>query len=176
MDHTEETRGKMILHDSALRETQAEFSLLDPFEPGHVQPASIDLTLGNTFIMEGYDSPIVADQLNDFFVIHPKHFVLGATVETINMPAHLVGKVDGRSSWARKGLIVENAGFIDPGFSGQITLELYNISNEPLQLPVGVRICQMSVQTMTGTAEVPYGSPRLGSHYQGQAGPTPSAL
>jgi dCTP deaminase len=176
MDHTEETRSTMILHDGALREAQTEFSLLDPFEPGHVQPASIDLMLGNAFILEGFDSPVVADQPDDFFMIQPRQFVLGVTAETINMPAHLVGKVDGRSSWARKGLIVENAGFIDPGFSGQITLELYNISSEPLQLPVGARICQMSVQTMTGPAELPYGSPRLGSHYQGQAGPTRSAL
>ena len=161
----------VILHDGALRQVQGKWGIIDPFDPDYVQPASIDLTLGNEFIANGARFAVA-----ERCPIAPREFILGTTVERVFMPAHFVGKVMGRSSWARKGLGVETAGLIDPGFRGQITVELYNYSADTLYLPVGGRICQMTVETMSGTAERPYGSQGLGSHYMNQAGPTPSAL
>jgi dCTP deaminase len=161
----------VILHDGALRQVQDKWTLIEPFNHDHVQPASIDLTLGNEFIANGARFA-VAERCS----IAPREFILGTTVERVFMPAHFVGKVMGRSSWARKGLVIESAGLVDPGFSGQLTLELYNFSSDTLYLPVGGRICQMTVETMSGTAERPYGSKGLGSHYQDQTGTTPSAL
>jgi dCTP deaminase len=159
------------LHDGALRQVQDKWGLIEPFNPDHVQPASIDLTLGNEFVANGAKFAVA-----DRCPIAPREFLLATTVEWIHMPEHFVGEVMGRSSWARKGLITESAGLVDPGFSGQLTLELYNISSDTLYLPIGIRICQMTVETMSGTAERPYGSQGLGSHYQNQSGPTPSAL
>lgn len=92
------------------------------------------------------------------------------------MPADMVGQINGRSSWARLGLIVENAGFIDPGFSGTITLELKNVGHRPIKIRAGDRICQLVLSLMAGRAEQPYGAPGLGSSYQGQEGPTLSAI
>lgn len=159
------------LHDGALRLTQDAWGIIEPFNPDHVQPASIDLTLGNEFIANGAKFAVA-----DRCPIAPREFLLATTVETVHMPAHFVGEVKGRSSWARKGLVIESAGLVDPGFSGQLTLELYNFSSDTLYLPIGVRICQMTVETMSGTAERPYGSEGRRSHYQNQSGPTPSAL
>lgn len=162
----------MILSDRDIRKTQADYGLIDPWQDGHVQPASIDLRLGRDFLFMGASINAAGNMPLD-----PGDFALGTTIETVTIPPHLVGQINGRSSWARKGLIVHTtAGFIDPGFTGQITLELKNVGNETLWLPVGERICQLVLTQLTSPAETPYGTAGLGSHYQGQHGVTPSAI
>ena len=158
-----------------------------------IQPASVDLRLGGEFIV--YRSAQVAcldprdpETLSaaaerivvagdDAFVLHPGEFGLGTTVEEVTIPADLVGRVDGRSSVGRLAVVVHaTAGFIDPGFRGQITLELSNIGPIPVRLYPGMRIAQIVLQTMTSPAERPYGSSQRGSHYHGQLGPQTSRI
>lgn len=108
--------------------------------------------------------------------IRPGEFVLASTQETISIPATLVGQVEGKSSWARRGLLVHvTAGFIDPGFHGTITLEIVNLSSVNIYPRVGQRIAQLVVHRLDGEPEYPYGSPELGSHYQGQTTTTEGA-
>lgn len=171
----------MILSDRDLRKAQANHNVVEPFRDEHVQPASIDLRLGDQFILwvEHFNGTTdqVRTTVTDSMAIDPGQFILGTTMETVTIPPHLVGQINGRSSWARKGLIVHTtAGFIDPGFTGQITLELANVGHETLWLPVGERICQIVLTQLTSPAEHPYGSAGLGSHYQGQTGVTASAI
>lgn len=161
-----------ILSDRDIRRLQdLRGDLITPFADANVQPASIDLTLGGEFIRAG------EEWFSDEWTMLPGEFLLATTVESVSIPPSIVAQVNGKSSWARKGLIVHTtAGFIDPGFSGQITLELKNVGHEPIMLKHGVRICQLVFSTMTSAAEFPYGHERLGSHYQGQSGVTGSAL
>jgi len=157
-----------------------------------IQPASVDLRLGNEFIvyrpaqvscLDPRDPETVsaaAERIavpnGDAFILHPGQFGLGSTVEQVTIPADLVGRVDGRSSVGRLAVVVHaTAGFIDPGFSGQITLELSNIGPIPVRLYPGMRIAQIVLQTMTSPAERPYGLER-GSHYHGQLGPQTSRI
>jgi dCTP deaminase len=161
----------VILSDADLKVAQSLYRLIAPFRKEHMQPASIDLTLGADFVSE--DQRIIVD---GGYELAPREFALGTTVEFVNVPPHLVAQINGRSSWARRGLIVHTtAGFIDPGFNGQITLELYNVGSKTLFLPVGERICQIVFTELTSPAERPYGYEGLGSHYQGQTGATPSS-
>jgi dCTP deaminase len=161
----------MILSDVDLINAHATYTLVTPYNASYVQPASIDLTLGNKFIANGTNL-----ELNVACPIAPREFLLGTTVETVNVPPHLVAQINGRSTWARRGLIVHTtAGFIDPGFNGTITLELYNVSENTLYIPLGERICQIVFTELKSPAARPYGSTGLGSHYQGQHGVTPSA-
>jgi len=156
-----------------------------------IQPSSIDLRLGNTFLhfkVEGraFIDP-TKDSLQDLmgtievedgkpFFLRPGEFVLGTTIETIKLPEDLVARVDGRSSLGRLGVIVHaTAGYVDPGFCGQITLELSNINHVPIALYPGMRICQISFYTLTSPAETPYYK-KEGSKYQNQKGPTASKL
>jgi dCTP deaminase len=170
----------VILSDRDIRKAQANHGIVEPWRDEHVQPASIDLRLGDQFIIWVDDGNGVMKKLKvnviDGITIEPGQFMLGTTFETVNIPDDLTGQATGRSSWARKGLIIENAGFIDPGFTGQITLELSNIGHETLWLSVGERICQLVLTQLTSPAETPYGTPGLGSHYQGQQGVTASAI
>jgi dCTP deaminase len=139
------------------------------------QPASVELTLGSRFIApsRGYDSRLPTGGLQ---YIQRGDFVLASTVESVKIPHHMVAQVNGKSSLARLGLVVhQTAGFIDPGFQGQITLELSNVSPEPVKLTVGMKICQLVFMYCSRPVERPYGHPELGSHYQGQSGPTRSA-
>jgi dCTP deaminase len=162
----------VILSDRDLRKAQANHTIVAPFRDEHVQPASIDLRLGRGFLFMGASINAAGNM-----PLEPGDFALGTTLETVTIPAHLVGQINGRSSWARKGLIVHTtAGFIDPGFTGQVTLELKNVGHETLWLPVGERICQLVLTQLTSPAERPYGAPGLGSHYQGQQGVTVSAI
>jgi dCTP deaminase len=109
------------------------------------------------------------------FILHPGEFVLGSTYEKVSLPDDLVGRIEGKSSLGRLGLLIHStAGFIDAGFSGHITLELSNVANLPITLYPGMKIGQVSFLRMTTPADVPYGSARVGSKYQGQRGPTPS--
>lgn len=158
-----------------------------PFDEGLIQPASLELTLATTFtkFSDAYTDPI--DPLNpptpeqyetyeaDVGVLWPGQFVLGSTVERIALPADLCARVEGKSSLGRLGLIVHaTAGFVDPGFAGHLTLEIANLNSRPILLHAGMRICQLSFVPMSAPARRPYGSPQLGSKYQGQNGPTPA--
>lgn len=146
--------------------------IIEPWNPDHLQPASMDLTLGNEFIANGTKHVV-----EDGYALAPREFILATTYEAVYVPNGYAARVEGRSSWGRKGLLVHaTAGFVDPGFRGQITLELYNLSPETMRLKVGERLCQITYLQMTSCADRPYGDPRLGSHYQMQTGATPSVL
>ncbi|MCA9529064.1 MAG: dCTP deaminase [Myxococcales bacterium] len=157
-----------------------------------IQPASIDLRLSNRFVV--YKLPhvpcidardpadldryttVVDIPDGDAFIMHPGEFALGSTVEVVRIPSDLVARVEGRSSIGRLAIVVHaTAGFIDPGFEGQITLELSNLGRCAVKLYPGMRISQLVLHTMTSPAERPYG-PARGSKYQHQRGPVPSRL
>src|SRR5699024_3966931 len=109
------------------------------------------------------------------FILHPGEFVLGATLEKFTIPNHLAGRLEGKSSLGRLGLLTHStAGFIDPGFSGHITLELSNTSNLPIALYPGMKVGQLAIFKLSSPAENPFVSGAVGSKYQGQRGPTPS--
>jgi dCTP deaminase len=109
------------------------------------------------------------------FILHPGEFVLGSTLERLMLPDDLVGRLDGKSSLGRLGLLIHStAGFIDPGWDGHVTLELSNVANLPITIYYGMKIGQLSFVQMSEPAETPYGSGQIGSKYQGQKGPTAS--
>lgn len=158
----------MILSDQSIEKAIDQWDMISPYSYDRLQPASYDLQLLEI---------VGAIQIGtDQWVIQPKQFVLGSTIEKISLPEHIVGRIEGKSSWARKGLWIHAAGFIDPGFHGQITLELVNQNDECIQLSKGQLIAQISFQIMDWPAKRPYGTPELGSHYQGQVGTTPSVI
>lgn len=171
----------MILVDIDLRDlhnrayTKEYGGIVEPWNDGHLQPASIDLTLGNGFIVNGVKQVL---DTGDAYALAPGEFILGTTHEIVYVPNGYAARVEGRSSWGRKGLLVHaTAGFIDPGFRGKITLEMKNLmQTETLRLPVGERLCQITFMQCVSPSNRPYGSPGLGSHYQGQSEVTPSAL
>lgn len=180
----------MILSDTDIRkELDSGRVVVDPLDEDAIQPASIDVRVGNTFRvfanhrrslidvrqpMEDLTEPVQASEDNPF-ILHPGEFVLGSTLEVIELPDDLVGRVEGKSSLGRLGLLIHStAGFVDAGFQGHLTLELSNVANLPIAIYPGMRIGQLCLFRMTSPAERPYGSPGLGSKYQGQRGPTPS--
>ena len=117
----------------------------------------------------------VAVAPEDFFILHPGEFVLASTYEVITLPDDIAGRLEGKSSLGRLGLLTHStAGFIDPGFSGHTTLELSNVANLPVKLYPGMKIGQLCLIKLSSAAEHPYGSAVYGSRYQGQRGPTPS--
>lgn len=159
------------------------------------QPASLDLRLGSEFkrflapTSDGYLDPttpyppewvdtVVVPSVagaTAFYMLDPGVFTLATTIEVVKMPTNLVARVEGKSSLGRLGLIIHaTAGFIDPGFKGNITLEMMNLSPRPIALKIGMRICQLSFETVDGRVERPYGHPDLKSKYQGQRGVTES--
>lgn len=145
---------------------------IDPLDRSLIQPASIDLRLSEEFRVDGELVTVPWSM-----VIVPGGFVLGCTLEHIALDADLAGRVEGKSSWGRLGLLVHaTAGFVDPGFAGQITLELYNASPTPITLHPGEPIAQLCLMPLSSPALRPYGTPGLGSRYQGQTGPTPSRV
>ncbi len=152
----------MIYGTSLLREFAAQY-----IEGGNPQvgPCSIDLTLRNEFIVT--PGTVLAPSDGQGLIIQPGKFLLACTVEIITIPNHLMGQLVGKSTWARKGLIVECAGLCDPGYSGQPTLELANISNKPITLFPGEFIVQLTIQEVGGEVE-PYG---VRGRYQGDRGP-----
>jgi dCTP deaminase len=183
----------VILSDRDLRERLSRGDLIvAPLEDPElqIQPASIDLRLDTAFVvfrasrlacLDPRDMPADATErievaLGDSFVLHPGDFVLGSTIERVRIPSDLVARVEGRSSLGRLAIVVHaTAGFIDPGFEGQITLELSNLGRTAVKLYPGMRISQIVLHQMTSAAERPYGSAR-GSKYQGQSGPIPSRI
>jgi dCTP deaminase len=185
----------MILSDRDLRACISRGEIgIDPLDDPElqIQPASIDLRLGNRFVVYNlphvpcidsrdpesvtrYTDEVVIEE-GAAFVLHPGEFALGSTVERVRVPSHLVARVEGRSSIGRIAVVVHaTAGFIDPGFDGEITLELANLGRCAVKLYPGMRISQVVFHTMTSPAERPYG-PARGSKYQGQTGPVASRL
>jgi dCTP deaminase len=181
-----------VLSDRTIRQELAAGRLgIDPLDEDAVQPASVDLRLDRAFrIFRVTSRPYVdvhqpTDDLTELveispdepFVIHPGTFCLGSTMETITLPHDIVARVDGKSSLGRLGLLVHaTAGYVDPGWTGKLTLELSNQSQMPIALYLGMRIAQISFLSLSTPVNRPYGSPSLGSKYQGQTGPTPSRI
>ena len=124
--------------------------------------------------LDDLTEPVEIDR-DGVFLLHPGEFVLGSTAERIGIPDDLVGRLEGKSSLARLGLLIHStAGFVDAGFDGYLTLELSNVATLPITLYPGMKIGQISFLQMTSPADVPYGEASIGSKYQGQRGPTPS--
>ena len=181
----------MLLSDRDIRaEIAAGRVGLDPFDVTLLQPSSVDLRLDRhfrTFNNHAYthiDPALQQDDLtrmveppgpDEAFVLHPGEFVLGSTYEVISLPDDIAGRLEGKSSLGRLGLLTHStAGFIDPGFSGHVTLELSNVANLPIRLWPGMKVGQLCLFRLSSPAEHPYGSPVYGSRYQDQRGPTPS--
>ena len=180
----------MLLSDRDIRAAVDKGDLIiEPYDPALVQPSSVDVRMDRFFRVFNnskythIDPKQQQDDLtslgevpeNEPFVLHPGEFVLGATLEKFTLPAHLAGRLEGKSSLGRLGLLTHStAGFIDPGFSGHITLELSNVANLPITLWPGMKVGQLALFCMSSPAEIPYGSGTIGSKYQGQRGPTPS--
>lgn len=177
----------MILSDKEIRKSlQVGDFAIDPLPPDECfQPASIDLHLGGSILSYVGTKPLKVgesvspadmfeDSIPDYgYALSAGEFLLASTLETVRVGTALVMRVEGKSSIGRLGLLVHaTAGFIDPGFVGRITLELYNANSVPIILKPGVRICQVCLIPLFGKVDRPYGSPGLGFHYQGQDGPT----
>jgi dCTP deaminase len=179
----------MIYSDRSIREAIESGAIqIEPFEATFVQPSSVDLRVGQgfrVFVNHRYgqidprdpqtDLTQLVDTGDDPFMLHPGEFVLGSTLERIKLGNDVVARLEGKSSLGRLGLLIHStAGFIDPGFEGHITLELSNVATLPIAIYPGMKIGQISFYRMTTEADLPYGSPELGSKYQGQTGPTAS--
>ena len=180
----------MVLSDrSIVEELAAGRIVVDPCDPADIQPSSIDLHLGPRFQVfrnsrYPYIDPTVEQRGSwtlwrprpeEPFVLHPGEFVLGATIERVSLPNDIVARLEGKSSLGRLGLLIHStAGYIDPGWDGTLTLELSNVANLPIVLTPGMPVGQISFMKMTTPVDRPYGSPGLGSRYQGQVEPTPS--
>ncbi len=180
----------MLLSDrDIIAQVNAGRVVLDPWDPTMVQPASVDVRLDRYFrIFENhrYDAidpsanqpeltRLVSPEGDEPFVLHPGEFVLSATYEYVTLPDDVAARLEGKSSLGRLGLLTHStAGFIDPGFSGHVTLELSNMATLPIKLYPGMKIGQLCFFKLSSPAEHPYGSASRGSHYQGQRGPTAS--
>lgn len=162
---------------------------IEPFDPEDIQPSSVDLHLGPRFQVfrnsrYPYIDPareqaglmeLVEATAGEPFVLHPGEFVLGATIERVVLPDDIVARLEGKSSLGRLGLLIHStAGYVDPGWDGTLTLELSNVANLPIVLTPGMPVGQISFTQMTTPVDRPYGTPGLGSRYQGQVDPTPS--
>ena len=179
-----------VLSDGTIRDlVESGRITIDPWDPSMVQPASVDVRLGNSFRVF-HNHQIQAIDLSDPpsgltehvhveddqpFVLHPGEFVLGRTIEVVAIPDDIVCRIEGKSSIGRLGLIVHaTAGFVDPGFSGSLTLEITNFNSVPIVLRPGLPVAQLSFMALDKAAERPYGHPELGSHYHGQVDATES--
>lgn len=150
---------------------------VDPLAAGAVQPSSVDLRLGPCLLLatpDGWREHSLID--NGPYPLAAHAFVLGATIERVEIPDDLVGVLVGKSSRAREGIQVEAAGYVDPGWRGHLTLEIVGFWPGVRRLAVGMPIAQLRLHRLTTPAERPYGSDGLGSHYQESTGPTPSRL
>ena len=180
----------MVLSDRTIRaEIEAGRISVDPYDASLVQPSSIDVRVDRRFrvfrnsrypyidvrqAMEELTEPVEVTG-GEAFILHPGEFVLGQTLEQVTLPDDLVARLEGKSSLGRLGLLIHStAGFVDPGFSGNLTLELSNVANLPITIYEAMPIGQISFMRMDGPVERPYGSDAMGSKYQGQGEPTPS--
>jgi dCTP deaminase len=180
----------MLLSDRDIKsEIDKGRVVLEPYDLNMIQPSSVDVRLDRLFrtfenhkyahIDPAENQPEltreVAVEGQDPFILHPGEFVLGSTYEVISLPDDIAGRLEGKSSLGRLGLLTHStAGFIDPGFSGHVTLELSNVATLPIKLWPGMKIGQLCLFRLESPAEHPYGSAVYGSRYQGQRGPTPS--
>ena len=180
----------MILSDRTIREELAAGRIvIEPLDERCIQPSSVDLsldryfrvfrnhTLGHIDVKKNLEdlTELVEARDGNPFILHPGEFVLGSTAERVAIPSNLVGRIEGKSSLGRLGLLIHTtAGFVDAGWDGQLTLEFSNVANLPITLYPGMKIGQISFIRMTTEADNPYGSGVLGSKYQGQTGPRPS--
>src|SRR5215468_1309416 len=181
-----------VLSDRDIRAAmQAGRVRIDPYDASCLQPSSVDLHLdadfrvfrNNRYPFIDVRAPqpdlteLVTIDGEDPFILHPTEFVLGQTLEWVELPDDLVGRIEGKSSLGRLGLLIHStAGYVDPGFKGNLTLELSNVANLPIALYFGMKIGQISFFHMSSPVERPYGSPELRSRYQGQSEPTASAF
>lgn len=180
----------VLLSDRDIRaQVDAGRVILDPFDAGMIQPSSIDVRLDRyfrlfdnhkyAFIDPSQDQPeltrLIEVEAGESFILHPGEFVLGSTYETVTLPDDVAARVEGKSSLGRLGLLTHaTAGFVDPGFSGHVTLELSNVATLPIKLWPGMKVGQLCFFQLSSSAEYPYGSATRSSHYQGQRGPTAS--
>ncbi len=180
----------MLLSDGDIvAEIDARRILLEPYDAEMVQPSSVDVRLDRFFrVFENHRYPHIdpAEEQPDLtrqvepdadepFILHPGEFVLGSSLEVITLPDDVAARLEGKSSLGRLGLLTHStAGFIDPGFSGHVTLELSNVATLPIKLWPGMKIGQLCFFQLSSPSQHPYGSKRYGSRYQGQRGPTPS--
>jgi dCTP deaminase len=180
----------VLLSDRDIRaELDAGRVALEPFDEAMIQPSSIDFRLDKFFrVFENHRYPHIdpAQDQSDLtrmvetvgeepFILHPGEFVLGSTYEVVSLPDDIAARVEGKSSLGRLGLLTHaTAGFVDPGFSGHVTLELANVATLPIKLYPGMKIGQLCFFRLSSPAEHPYGSQKYGSRYQGQRGPTAS--
>jgi len=180
----------MVLSDRTIRrEIEAGNIDVDPLGSDAIQPASVDLRLGNLFrvfrnsrdayidVKKEYPDLTELVEIDDDhpFILHPGEFALAVTLERVRLPNYIVGRLEGKSSLGRLGLLIHStAGYVDPGWDGALTLELSNVANLPITLYHRMKVSQISFLTLTEPAEHPYGSKAAGSKYQNQVGPTPS--
>jgi dCTP deaminase len=180
----------VLLSDRDIRaEITAGRVAVEPFAESMVQPSSVDVRLDRFFrVFENHKYSVIDPSIeqseltrevivepNEHFILHPGEFVLASTYEIITLPDDIAGRLEGKSSLGRLGLLTHStAGFIDPGFSGHITLELSNVANLPVKLYPGMKIGQLCLIKLSSPAEHPYGSAVYASRYQGQRGPTAS--
>jgi dCTP deaminase len=180
----------MLLSD---RDIRSEVDLgrvgLHPYDASMIQPSSIDVRLDRMFrVFENHRYPHIdpAEEQSELtrevepvgdeaFILHPGEFVLGSTYERVSLPDDIAARLEGKSSLGRLGLLTHStAGFIDPGFTGHVTLELSNVATLPIKLYPGMKIGQLCFFRLSSPSEHPYGSAGSGSRYQDQRGPTPS--
>jgi len=180
----------MILSDRSIREEiTAGRIVIDPFDESCIQPSSVDLHVDRSFRVfanSRYAFIDVKSEMTDLtelvevtdgepFILHPGEFVLGSTLERVVLPDDLVARLEGKSSLGRLGLLIHStAGYVDPGWDGYLTLELSNVANLPITIYPRMKIGQISFFRLTTAADMPYGSKKTRSKYQGQRGPTAS--
>ncbi len=180
----------VILSDRTIKEEiAAQRIVIDPLDEANIQPSSVDLHIDRYFrVFRNHTTGIIDVKKNledltelveigvdDVFILHPGEFVLGTTLERVQLPNDLVARLEGKSSLGRLGLLIHStAGFVDAGWNGQLTLELSNVATLPITLYPHMKIGQISFIKMTTDADHPYGSGEVGSKYQDQVGPIPS--
>ena len=180
----------MVLSDRDIRaEIAAGRIVIDPYIPEAVQPSSVDLHLDRRFrvfrnsrypyIDVRAEQPELTELVeiggDEPFILHPGEFVLGSTFERVELPDDVVARLEGKSSLGRLGLLIHStAGYVDPGWEGNLTLELSNVANLPITLYDGMKIGQISFQRLSSPVEVGYGDASIGSKYRGQRDPTAS--
>ena len=182
----------MVLSDRSIREAiEKRRIVIRPLGEGCIQPASVDVHLDRKLLVfrNNYvpyvDIRTSTERLTEEivivddapFMLHPGEFILGSTLEHVEVPQDLVARLEGKSSLGRIGLLIHStAGYVDPGWKGHLTLELSNVSNLPITLYHRMKIGQISFLRLTSPAEHVYGDRELGSKYQGQEGPTASRI
>ena len=180
----------MVLSDRTIKRLLDEGRIeIDPYDPALMQPSSVDVRVDRFFrVFHNARYPFIdvkqpQEDLTELvevdeetaFILHPGEFVLGSTLERVRLPDDLVARLEGKSSLGRLGLLIHStAGYIDPGWDGQVTLELSNVANLPITIYYGMKIGQISFVQLSEPADSPYGAAGVGSKYQGQKGPVPS--